>query len=182
MPSTGILFDPKAGVAGALDGNTAMPRSIASDGSTMKLIGHVLVHVIALSLHIAATVMMFIDFPQTLIKTGVIISVVMHCIGILGVLALAAFAVKQIAYTFALGAVYSFLLSGFAGSVAMAVFNYRTDDVLTSQHWLYYAAIYSQALGLGLVLSNSLNMAANGDKAMPKDASKAETAPLASSA
>ena len=35
-------------------------------------------------------------------------------------------------------------------------------------HWLFYTSGYLQTLGLGLVISNSLNMAANGDQAIDK--------------
>lgn len=177
MPATGILFSPKGGVDGTVGGSSRMPRSIASDGSLLKLSLHVLVHVLALGFHIGATVMMWDSFPQSQVKVGVVVAVVMHGLGIVGVLALASFFTKQIAYTFLMGVVYSFLLSGLMASTAMAVLNYRNDDAFTHQHWLYYGAVYLQTLGLGLVISNSLNMAANGDKALR--GSGAETAPLA---
>lgn len=182
MASTGILFDPKAGVTGAFSGKSAMPRSVASDGSTMKLVLHVLVHVVALAFHIIACVDIFGSFPQSQMKVASVVAVVMHFLAIVGVLVLAGFFVKQVANTLTFGFVLSFLISAFAGSLAMMVFSFRSDDVLDTSHWALYASVYMQSLGLGLVLANALNMAANGDNAMPKAASKAETAPLASSA
>ena len=177
MVGTGILFSPKGGVDGTVGGSSRMPRSIASDGSLVKLSLHVLVHVLALGFHIGATVLMWDAFPQSQIKVGVVVAVVMHGLGIVGVLALASFFTKQIAYTFLMAVVYSFLLSGLVASASVNVLNLRNDDAFVHQIWLYYGAIFLQTLGLGLVMSNSLNMASNGDKALR--GSGAETAPLA---
>ena len=51
-----------------------------------------------------------------------------------------------------------------------------SDDLLTDSHWLGYSSAYLQALGLGFVVANSLNMAANGDQAIDKKATVTATA------
>ena len=169
--TTGAIFAPGEGVGSAFSGSSALPRSIVSDGRRWVLALHVLVHVIALSANIAACVFFLADFDQIQMKTGSIVAVAMHGLGILAMLALAAAELKQIAFTVGLSLIYSFLLSALLATVAMAVFTFRSDDLLTEQHWLFYTSIYFQTLGLAMVLVCSLNLSANGDVAI--DASSA---------
>lgn len=192
---TGALFDPSKGVGSTFGDDAALPRSIASDGRRWLLFTHVLVHILALAANIVSAVYFFGDFAQTQVrrglrarpastttpapaapakihsvtpqmKVGCIVAVSMHGLGVLALLALAAAELKQLAYVFGMAVIFSFLLSALCATVGMAVFTFRSDDVLTEPHWLYYASIWLQTLGLGFVISCALNMAANGDVAI----------------
>jgi hypothetical protein len=166
MQSTDALFVPGQGVGSAFTGTTPLPRSIASDGRRWVLAVHVLVHVLALAANIVACVYFLGDFAQSQMKTGAIVAVSMHGLGILSLLALAAAEQKQISFTVGLSFIISFLLSALLATVAMAVFTFRSDDALTEPHWLYYTSVYLQTLGFSMMLACSLNMAAKGDVAI----------------
>lgn len=101
----------------------------------------------------------------------------MHFLGILALLALAAAELKQLAYVFGMAVIFSFLLSALCATVGMAVFTFRSDDVLTEPHYLYYASIWLQTLGLGFLGACSLHMASKGDVAIDAVATVASVAP-----
>lgn len=162
---TGILFSPGDGL-GSVAGSDALPRSIASDGRRGVLALHVLVHLAALACNIVSCVYFFEDFPQSQMKVGAIVAVAMHGVGVLSLLALAATERKQIAYTVGLSLIYSFLISALLATITMMSFTFRSDDVLTEPHYLYYAAGYLQSLGLAMLTVCSLNMASSGDVAI----------------
>lgn len=155
-----------------------LPRSIASDGRRSVLIFHVLTHVLALAANIVSCVYMWDDFVQTQMQTGATVAAAMHGIGILCLLSLAASEVKQIAFVVSLSFIYTFLGCGFVATAMMAIFTFRSDDKLTEPHWLYYATLFFQALGLSFLTACSLNMASNGDLAF--DEKKASPAAAAS--
>jgi len=143
-----------------------LPRSIASDGRRSVLIFHVLVHVLALVSNIVSCVFMWDDFVEVQMQVGATIAAAMHGIGILCLLSLAASEVKQIAFVISLAFIYTFLWFGLVTTAIMATFTFRSDDLLTEPHWLYYCTLFLQVLGLSLLTACSLNMAANGDMAM----------------
>ena len=143
-----------------------LPRSIASDGRRSVLIFHVLVHVLALVANIVSCVFMWDDFVEVQMQVGATIAAAMHGIGILCLLSLAASEVKQIAFVISLAFIYTFLWFGLVTTAIMATFTFRSDDLLTEPHWLYYCTLFLQVLGLSLLTACSLNMAANGDMAM----------------
>ena len=173
--NTGALFDPDAGVGSVFAGSSNIPRSIASDGRRWVLFLHVIVHICAIGCNIVNTIFLCRDFSQTQIQVATIVATSMHAIGVLSLLALAAAELKQVAFTVSMGAIFSFLFSALVATAITATFTFRSDDLLTDSHWLFYASAYLQTLGLGLVLSNSLNLAANGDRAVDKAAAPAET-------
>ena len=72
-------------------------------------------------------------------QTGAIAAAAMHGAGVVCLLALAASEVKQVAFVVSLAFIYSFLLSGLLATAMMAIFTFRSDDVLTEPHWLYYS-------------------------------------------
>jgi hypothetical protein len=110
-------------------------------------------------------------------KVGCIVAVSMHFLGILALLALAAAELKQLAYVFGMAVIFSFLLSALCATVGMAVFTFRSDDVLTTPHYLYYVSIWLQTLGLGFLGACSLQMASKGDVAIDAVATVASVAP-----
>ena len=112
-----------------------------------------------------------------LLCTWCISAVSMHFLGILALLALAAAELKQLAYVFGMAVIFSFLLSALCATVGMAVFTFRSDDVLTEPHYLYYASIWLQTLGLGFLGACSLHMASKGDVAIDAVATVASVAP-----
>lgn len=154
-----------------------LPRSIASDGRRGVLIFHVLTHVLALAANIVSCVFMWDDFVQTQMQTGATVAAAMHGIGILFLLSLAASEVKQVAFVVSLAFIYTFLGCGLVATAMMAIFTFRSDDKLTEPHWLYYATIFLQTLGLSFLTACSLNMAAHGDVAFGEK--KASAAPAA---
>lgn len=174
QPNTGILYSADDGFGSTFQGDSLLPRSIASDGRRTVLIFHVLVHVLALAANIVSCVYMYEDFVQTQMQTGAIAAAAMHGVGVFCLLALAASEVKQIAFVVSLAFIYSFLLSGLLATAMMAIFTFRSDDKLTEPHWLYYITIYLQTLGLALLTACCLNMSAKGDVAV--DAKPAATA------
>lgn len=127
----GALFDPSKGVGSTFGGDAELPRSIASDGRRWLLFSHVLVHILALAANIVSAVYFFGDFAQMQMKVGCIVAVSMHGLGILALLALAAAELKQLAYVFGMAVIFSFLLSALSATVGMAIFTFRSDDVLT---------------------------------------------------
>lgn len=139
QPNTGILYSADDGFGSTFQGDSLLPRSIASDGRRTVLIFHVLVHVLALAANIVSCVYMYEDFVQTQMQTGAIAAAAMHGVGVFCLLALAASEVKQIAFVVSLAFIYSFLLSGLLATAMMAIFTFRSDDVLTEPHWLYYS-------------------------------------------
>ena len=172
--STGVLFNAQQGVGSAFAGDDMMPRSIASDGRRWVLFLHLLTHLGGLVFNIFACVEMWNDFPQDQMKVGATVAAAMHGVGILCLLALAASEVKQVAFVVSLAFIYAFLFSGLLSSVLMMVFTFRSDDLLTSPHWMYYSAIFLQTLGLSFLTACSLNMAANADVAFAKTVETAE--------
>jgi len=164
-PNTGVLYNANDGFGSTFQGDSVLPRSIASDGRRSVLVFHVLVHVLALAANIVSCVYMWDDFVQTQMQTGVTVAAAMHGIGIVCLLALAASEVKQLAFVVSLAFIYTFLGCGLVASAMMAVFTFRSDDKLTEPHWLYYTSLFLQALGLSLLTACSLNMAAHGDVA-----------------
>ena len=164
LATTGSLIDPDAGFGSAFTGDDMLPRSIASDGRRWVLFLHVIVHLVALVFNILSCVQMWETFPQSQMQVGVTVAAAMHGVGILTLLALAASEVKQIAFVVSLSFIYTFLLSGLLATVTMFVFTFRSDDLLTEPHWMYYGSLFFQILGLSMLLSNSLNMAAHGDR------------------
>jgi hypothetical protein len=164
-PNTGILYNADQGFGSTFEGSSSLPRSIASDGRRSVLILHVLVHVLALTSNIVSCVYMWDDFTQVQMQTGATVAAVMHGIGILSLLSLAASEVKQIAFVVSLSVIYTFLWCGLVATATMASFTFRSDDVLTEPHWLYYITIFLQILGISLLTACSLNMAAHGDLA-----------------
>lgn len=177
-PNTGILYNANEGFGSTFQGDSMLPRSIASDGRRSVLIFHVLTHVLALAANIVSCVYMWDDFVQTQMQTGATVAAAMHGIGILCLLSLAASEVKQIAFVVSLSFIYTFLGCGFVATAMMAIFTFRSDDKLTEPHWLYYATLFFQALGLSFLTACSLNMAAHGDLAF--DEKKASPAAAAS--
>lgn len=165
---TGVLFNADDGFGSAFAGNEMLPRSIASDGRRWVLFLHLIVHLAGLACNIAACVFMWQDFPQTQMKTGVTVAVVMHGVGILSLLGLAASEAKQLAFVVSISFIYTFLFSGLASTCVMAIFTFRSDDKLTESHPLYYAAAFLQILGISMLTACSLNMAANNDEAFAK--------------
>jgi len=109
---------------------------------------------------------MWDDFVEVQMQVGATIAAAMHGIGILCLLSLAASEVKQIAFVISLAFIYTFLWFGLVTTAIMATFTFRSDDLLTEPHWLYYCTLFLQVLGLSLLTACSLNMAANGDMAM----------------
>ena len=178
-PNTGILYNANDGFGSTFQGDSMLPRSIASDGRRSVLVFHVLVHVLALAANIVSCVFMWNDFVQTQMQTGVTVAAAMHGLGILSLLALAASEVKQIAFVVSLAFIYTFLGCGMVATAMMAVFTFRSDDHLTSPHWLYYCALFLQALGLSLLTACSLNMAANGDVSFEEKKVQSVVVPLA---
>jgi len=176
---TGILYNSADGFGSTFQGDGMLPRSIASDGRRSVLVLHVLTHVLALAANIVSCVYMFDDFVQTQIQTGAIVATVMHGVGILCLLALAASEMKQLAFVVSLSFIYAFLGSGLVATAMMAVFTFRSDDKLTEPHWLYYSSLFLQILGFSMLTACSLNMAANGDVAMDKKPSAAAVAAAA---
>ena len=170
---TSALYDPALGWQ-SIGGSMALPRSIASDGRRWILALHVLIHLVALGFHVAAVVFMWSAFAQSQIKTAAITAVVYHGLAVLGLLALAAAEQKQIAFVFSLTLIIGGLVAGLSESIALYVLTFRSDDLLTEEHWLYSSSVYLQAIGLAFVIVCSLNMAANGDVAIDK---KPETTP-----
>lgn len=165
-PNTGILYNSNEGFGSTFQGDSMLPRSIASDGRRSVLIFHVLVHVLALAANIVSCVYMWDDFVQTQMQTGATVAAAMHGIGILCLLSLAASEVKQVAFVVSLAFIYTFLGCGLVATAMMAIFTFRSDDKLTEPHWLYYATLFLQVLGLSLLTACSLNMAAKGDVAI----------------
>ena len=174
--STGALVDPAKGLGSAFDGDGLLPRSVASDGRRWVLFLHVIVHAAALTFNILACINMWSDFEQLQIEVGATVATAMHGIGILTLLALAASEIKQVAFVVSNALITSFLLSGLLATCAMIIFTFRSDDKLTPPHWMYYASVYCQTLGLSMYAANVVNMAAHGDEAIDKGA---EAAPLA---
>ena len=164
--NTGILYSASEGFGSTFQGDSMLPRSIASDGRRSVLIFHVLVHVLALVSNIVSCVFMWDDFVEVQMQVGATIAAAMHGIGILCLLSLAASEVKQIAFVISLAFIYTFLWFGLVTTAIMATFTFRSDDLLTEPHWLYYCTLFLQVLGLSLLTACSLNMAANGDMAM----------------
>lgn len=131
QPGTGALFDPSTGFGSTFAGDSKLPRSIASDGRRWVLLTHVLVHVVALSFNVISAVYFYGDFVQSQMRVGAIVAVVMHGLGILALLALAAAEMKQLAYVVGMSLILSFLLSALCATVGMMVFTFRSDDKLT---------------------------------------------------
>jgi len=171
--STGALFDPDAGAGSVLAGTSNIPRSIASDGRRWVLFFHVIIHILAIAANVVNTVLMNRDFAQSQVKVASIVATAMHGAGVLALLALAAAELKQVSFVVSMGLIYSFLVSALIATAVTATFTFRSDDLLTDSHWLFYTSGYLQTLGFGLVISNSLNMAANGDQAIDKKAAPA---------
>ena len=130
-PNTGILYNADQGFGSTFQGDSNLPRSIASDGRRSVLILHVLVHVLALTANIVSCIYMWDDFTQTQMQTGATVAAVMHGLGILCLLALAASEVKQIAFVISLSFIYTFLGCGLVATAMMANFTFRSDDKLT---------------------------------------------------
>ena len=166
--NTGILYHSDEGFGSTFQGDSMLPRSIASDGRRSVLILHVLVHVLALAANIVSCVYMWDDFTQTQMQVGATVAAAMHGVGIIFLLSLAASEVKQIAFVVSLSFIYTFLGCGLVATAAMATFTFRSDDKLTEPHWLYYCTLFLQVLGLSMLTACSLNMAANGDVAHDK--------------
>jgi hypothetical protein len=139
------------------------------------LLTHVLVHVIALVANVVSCIYFYGDFAQSMMRIGAVVSVGMHGLGVLALLALAAAEMKQLAYVVGMALILSFLLSALCATVGMMVFTFRSDDHLTSSHWLYYLSAYFQCLGIGFVVACSLLMASKGDVAI--DAKKVAPVP-----
>jgi len=175
QPHTSALFNPDKGVADAFGGSSPLPRSIASDGRRSVLALHVLVHVAALAFNIVAAVHAFSEFPQSQIKTGVSTAAAVHGVGILCLLALAASEIKQVAFVLSVSFIYWALFTALLASVTMLVFTYRTDDVLTTEHWAGATSVILQTLGISMLIANTLNMASHADNAFAK---RAEAQPL----
>lgn len=153
QPGTGALFDPKDGFGSTFAGDSRLPRSIASDGRRFVLMLHVLIHVAALCLNIVSCVFFYNDFVQSQVRhthsnlpcaashhqqvlthsppaqmrVGAIVAVVLHALGILALLALAAAELKQLAYTVGMSLIFSFLLSALCATVGMMIFTFRSD-------------------------------------------------------
>jgi putative effector of murein hydrolase LrgA (UPF0299 family) len=132
--NTGILYSADEGFGSTFQGDSMLPRSIASDGRRSVLIFHVLVHVLALAANIVSCVYMWGDFVQTQMQVGATVAAVMHGLGILCLLSLAASEVKQIAFVVSLSFIYTFLFCGLVSTAMMASFTFRKDDVLTGIH------------------------------------------------
>jgi len=170
---TSALYDPSKGWQ-SIGGSMQLPRSIASDGRRWILALHVLIHLAAVAFHCAAVVYMYESFQQSQIKTAAVTAVIYHGLAVLGLLALAAAEQKQIKFIFSLTLIYGGLLAGLCESIALYVLTFRSDDLLTNEHWLYSSSVYLQAIGLAFVTVCALNMAANGDVAIDK---KGESTP-----
>lgn len=165
---TNALFDPSTGAGSVFAGDNNIPRSLASDGRRWVLFLHVLVHIGALACNVFNTVFMNRDFEQTQIKTVSIVATVMHGIGVLSLLALAASEMKQITFVVSMSLILSFLLSALLATAVVSTFTFRSDDMLTTSHTVYYASTYLQTLGLSFIAACAFNMAANGDVAIDK--------------
>ena len=167
---TGVLYNSADGFGSTFQGDSLLPRSIASDGRRSVLILHVLVHVLALVANITSCIFMWDSFTQTQMQVGATVAAGMHGVGILLLLSLAASEVKQVAFVISLAVIYTFLGCGLVATAAMGTFTFRSDDKLTESHWLYYTTIFLQVFGLSLLTACGLNMAANGDNAHEKKA------------
>jgi len=169
---TGALFDPARGVGDAFGGPNPLPRSIASDGRRTVLALHVLVHLAALAFNITACVFAYDTFEQTQIKTGAITAAAVHGVAILCLLALAASEIKQVAFVLSVSFIFWAFFTALMASVVTLVFTYRTDDILTTEHWTGATSVILQTLGISFFLANALNMAANDDIAFDKAVEK----------
>lgn len=174
---TGVLVDPAGGFGSAFAGDGSLPRSIASDGRRWVLFLHVITHLAGLAFNVMATIQIWDSFPQSQMKVAAVIAASMHGIGILCLLALAASETKQIAFTVSLAFIYACLVSGLLASVLMFTFTFRSDDLLTEEHWMYYSAIFLQTLGISFLTACSLNMAAHADEAFEKTSETVALAP-----
>lgn len=166
--STGALIRPDGGFGSAFAGDGMLPRSIASDGRRWVLFLHVLTHLGGLVFNILACVQIWDTFPQTQMQVAATVAAAMHGVGILCLLALAASEAKQLAFVVSLAFIYTFLLCGLFSSLLMMTFTFRSDDLLTSPHWMYYCALFFQTLGISFLTACSLNMAAHADEAFAK--------------
>ena len=167
---TGILFNKDEGFGSTFEGDKMLPRSIASDGRRGVLVLHVLTHLLALAANIVSCYYLYDDFEQSQIQVAAIVACATHGIGILCLLALAASEIKQVAFVVTLAFVYTCLGCGLMASAVTAVFTFRSDDRLTTPHWLYYTTCALQAFGISMLTACSLNMAAHGDLAVEKAA------------
>jgi hypothetical protein len=105
----------------------------------------------------------------------VITAAAVHGVAILCLLALAASEIKQVAFVLSMTFIMWAFFTALMASVTMLVFTYRTDDVLTIEHWTGATSVILQTLGISFLLANALNMAANDDIAFDK---VAEAQPL----
>jgi len=174
--NTGVLYNANEGFGSTFQGDSILPRSIASDGRRSVLIFHVLTHVIALAANIVSCVYMWGDVVSTTQRTKATVAAAMHGIGILCLLSLAASEVKQVAFVVSLALIYTFLGCGLVATAISASFTFQNDE-LNEPYWLYYTTIFFQALGLSLLTACSLNMAAHGDVAFDDNKASPAAAP-----
>ena len=169
---TGAIFDPRRGAGSAFGGPNPLPRSIVSDGRRTVLALHVLVHLAALSFNITTCLFAYDTFEQSQIRVGVITAAAVHGVAILCLLALAASEIKQVAFVLSMTFILWAFFTALMASVTMLIFTYRTDDILTTEHWTGATSVILQTLGISFFLANALNMAANDDIAFDKAVEK----------
>ena len=140
MHNTGALFDPDTGAGSVFAGSSNIPRSIASDGRRWVLFLHVIIHIVAIAANVVNTIFVWRDFSQTQIKTVATIACIMHAVGVLCLLALAAAELKQVAFTVSMSFIFSFLLSALFATAILSTFTFRSAFDVSNTHLVPFDA------------------------------------------